>query len=108
MKWISKILLVYIVALLAVPCSDVYNSCAVTSNSQFQEASHSHNEDSDDHCTPFCQCACCSVSVVKVQFKLPDFNIPPQIFTAKKVAIRDCQFISRYSGNIWEPPKFTV
>ncbi|WP_264551131.1 DUF6660 family protein [Flavobacterium sp. N2038] len=105
MKWISTILLVYILALLVVPCSDVYNSCTDT-NSKIQEASHSHSQDNDDHCTPFCQCSCCSVSVVKFQFKLPDFNLPQQTYTVKNSVIRDCQVISRYSGSIWQPPKF--
>lgn len=105
MKWISTILLLYILALLLVPCSDVYNNCTDT-NSKFQEASHSHSQDNDDHCTPFCQCSCCSVSVIKIQFKLPDFNLPQHFYTAKKTVIKDCQIISGYFGNIWEPPKF--
>lgn len=93
-------------ALLAVPCSDVYNSCA--DSTKIVETSHSHSQDHDDHCTPFCQCACCSVSVIKVQFKLPDFNLPQNNYSSKKVVIKDCQVISGYSGNIWEPPKFFV
>lgn len=93
--------------LLAVPCGDVYNNCS-ESKLSLQESSHSHNQDEEDHCTPFCQCACCSVSVVKFNFKLPEFNVPQPAIHVKNTVIRDCQIISSYSGNIWEPPRFFV
>ncbi len=105
MKWKTTILLIYILGLLLVPCSDVYNNCADSISYQ-KEVSHNHNDDQDDHCTPFCQCSCCSVSVVKFNFKMPEFNFQQPIIILKKIVIKDCQIISRYSGSIWEPPKF--
>lgn len=107
MRWKTAILLIYILGLLAVPCSDVYNSC-VASNSVQKELTHNHSDDNDDHCTPFCQCSCCSVSVVKFNFKMPEFNLPQHIISVKNAVIKDCQVISSYSGSIWQPPKFFV
>lgn len=107
MRWKTAILLIYILGLLAVPCSDVYNSCVLSKSDQ-KEVTHNHNDDNDDHCTPFCQCSCCSVSVVKFNFKMPDFNLPQQLISVKNAVIKDCQVISSYSGSIWQPPKFFV
>ncbi|MEZ0183478.1 DUF6660 family protein [Flavobacterium plurextorum] len=107
MRWKTTILLLYILGLLAVPCSDVYNSC-ISSNSDQKELTHNHSRDNDDHCTPFCQCSCCSVSVLKFSFKMPDFNLPQQHISARNTVLRDCQFISSYTGTIWQPPKIFV
>lgn len=107
MRWKTTILLIYILGLLAVPCSDVYNSCEDTPSNQ-TELTHSHSDDNDDHCTPFCQCSCCSVSALKFTFKLPEFNLPQQLISVRNVVLRDCQVISLYSGSIWQPPKLFV
>ncbi|MFH6935933.1 MULTISPECIES: DUF6660 family protein [Flavobacterium] len=107
MRWKTTILLVYILGLLAVPCSDVYNTC-LEAKSQKKELAHNHNQDHDDHCTPFCQCSCCSVSAVKFNFKMPEFNFPQNIINVKHAVIKDCQVISSYFGSIWQPPKFFV
>ncbi|WP_407492512.1 DUF6660 family protein [Elizabethkingia anophelis] len=105
MEW--QILLVLILALFIVPCSDASNNCEISGQVK-REITHSHNNDRDDVCSPFCQCSCCGVSVVNFRFELPEFIIPTQIFSTKKVVIRDCNFISNYFGNIWQPPKFNV
>ncbi len=107
MRWKTTILLIYILGLLAVPCSDVYNTCLEV-RSQQKEIAHSHSEDKDDHCSPFCQCSCCSVSAVKFSFKMPELHTPPQLISVKNTVIKNCQVISSYTGSIWQPPKFFV
>ncbi|WP_354669343.1 MULTISPECIES: DUF6660 family protein [Flavobacterium] len=107
MRWKTTILLLYILGLLAVPCSDVYNSC-ISSKTAQKELSHNHSSDNDDHCSPFCQCSCCSVSVIKFSFKMPDLNLPQQPISSKNTVIKDCQVNSTYTGSIWQPPKFFV
>jgi len=107
MKWIATILVIYFAALFVAPCSDANNVCAEI-KSPSKELKHSHNQDRDDNCSPFCYCACCSVSITSFKFNIPEFNIPLKEFKAKKVGIRDCFFVSNYSGNIWQPPRFNA
>lgn len=107
MRWKSAIILFYILGLFLVPCSDAKNICETPKDLK-EEVAHNHKQDTNDSCSPFCQCACCSVSVTSFNFEIPEFGIPVQIFSSKKVIIRDSNFVSRYSGSIWQPPKFNV
>lgn len=107
MRWKTAILLIYILGLTAVPCSDIYNKC-IEPKSHEKELAHNHGQDNDDKCTPFCQCSCCSVPGVKFGFRLPEYNPPFAVITDKNAVIKDCQVISSYCGSIWQPPKFSV
>lgn len=107
MRWIATILLIYIAALFSVPCSDASNSCK-TSNNSSQEAQHSHDEDRDDYCAPFCQCSCCGITITTFKFDLPQFVIPIQEFKVKKIIIGNYFVVSSFSGSIWQPPEFNA
>ncbi|MGF7028751.1 MULTISPECIES: DUF6660 family protein [Sphingobacterium] len=107
MRCKAAIILFYFLGLFLVPCSDAQNICETPKELSI-EIAHSHNQDTDDNCTPFCQCECCSVTVVSFNFELPGFVIPIQTFSSKKVIIRDSNFLSRYAGSIWQPPKFNI
>ncbi len=107
MRWKATILLFYILALFMVPCGDTNNTCGTLSKFA-DETTHRHSNDSDDYCTPFCQCTCCSISVVSFNFEIPELGVLTQIFSREKVIIPDFKFISQYSDSIWQPPKFYV
>ncbi len=104
MKGMAIILLVYFSALFLVPCSDGLNLCGEPAASAGQ-AEHDHSEDSDDHCTPFCQCACCGVSVTIFHLYVPGLEAPVTYFSPARMARRDFPFFSAYSGSIWQPPR---
>jgi ferredoxin len=89
------------------PCSDAANQCYDVPETVSAPA-HDHDKDSDDGCSPSCYCNCCSVSITSFDFKMPELKQPKMLFAAQTIRLKDCSFISRYDGNIWNPPKFTV
>lgn len=108
MKWFLTIWTFYLMVLAALPCSDASNQCEDTVPKIETAQAHEHNQDSDDNCSPFCYCSCCSVSIGSFNFKPFEIKQPKVAFSTKKFTIRDYNLISRYQGNIWKPPKFTV
>ncbi len=108
MKWFLTIWTFYLMVLAALPCSDASNQCEDTVPKIETAQAHEHNQDSDDNCSPFCYCSCCSVSIGSFNFKSFEIKQPKVAFSTKKITIRDYNLISRYQGNIWNPPKFTV
>ena len=87
--------------LFIVPCSD--------SNNRYGDrvivSQTTDDHDKTDTCSPFCQCACCSISMTSLHVYIPELNVLPSIFIAKKTAIKNVHFISNYFGTIWQPPK---
>lgn len=108
MRWIITILTFYLMVLSSLPCSDGNNRCEDNSNTTEIVQSHDHNQDQDDHCSPFCYCSCCSISITYYNFKPFEIRHPRVAFITKKITIRDYTLISNYYGSIWHPPKFTV
>lgn len=105
MKWITGILLIYLVTLFGVPCSD---SVVIHNDSIENTNALSHSHDTEDYCSPFCACACCSVSIAMLKINLPEFSIPLQEFGSNKQRVKKYFAVSNYSGSIWQPPKFNV
>ena len=94
--------------LAAMPCSDAFNSCEGNASNK-TEQSHSHGNDVDDHCSPFCVCSCCSVSVVNIKHN--NFFVETEktmTNTTRKFPIYNSNFVSHYYGNIWQPPKINA
>ncbi|GGE90765.1 hypothetical protein GCM10010984_05620 [Chishuiella changwenlii] len=104
MKWFTKILLIYIMALLVVPCSDAKN-CEQTLE-ETTTVAHFHNQDNEDNCTPFCECICCGIPITNYQFRQIEEPIPLQFTASNKIIIRAYNVTSTYAGSIWQPPKF--
>lgn len=105
MKWVITIWSFYLVVLSFVPCSDdmVHRLESVTT-SQITPA-HTHDEGVDDHCTPFCNCGCCSAGITLFVFDATEFTPRSLHFSLKKVAFRNRNLVSNYEGNIWQPPQ---
>jgi len=108
MRWLLTIWAFYLLALASLPCSDAGNQCKDDGPKVETVQSHSHEKDKDDNCAPFCYCSCCSVSLTTFDFKLVEVEQPKVTFAEKKIALRDYQLVSKYHGNIWNPPKLTV
>lgn len=107
MKWCIRILVVYLLALSLVPCSDPSGRCDDMAP-EVAEASgshHHHDGGGNDHCSPFCACTCCGISVVVSEYSFPALEPPLQLNSSQEVVIHDSSFVSTYLGNIWEPPR---
>ena len=108
MKAIAFFMAFYILVLSAVPCNDMHNKCNSKNAKTELTQNHDHQQDKDDNCTPFCTCACCSASVVALDFAPFRIKKPAEFSITKKITIRNFSFVSNYFGNIWQPPKITT
>lgn len=108
MRLIITIWTFYLMALSSLSCSDGRNKCDKSIAKIEIVQSHDHNADTDDSCSPFCYCSCCSISLNSFVFKSFEIKSPKFNFVGKKIIIRDYSLVSNYYGNIWQPPKLTI
>lgn len=107
MKIFTVIFSLYILCLSLMPCSDSFNDCV--SNVDLTETTqpHQHKSDHNDLCSPFCTCACCSISA---SVKFIPFTIKlAKVVTNSKINFpnQEFTFISNFYSNIWQPPKIS-
>ncbi len=108
MKLLSFLIAIMVLALSCMPCSDTgifthgNNSRVTTSHTQTTQ--HIPGEEHQDLCSPFCQCACCSLA-----YALP-FACTPGTWV--KAGWSDQQFVSFVSHcpsgialPVWQPPQ---
>ncbi len=102
-KLFAAILSIYILLMVCKP----YVDGAIISHSQKElAAAENHSHDStDDACSPFCICSCCSVQIVlftqPIIYHLQSASAFIQIRTPTYNSI----FISDFFENIWQPPQ---
>lgn len=104
MKVTAFILNLLVLALAMIPCSDAGNKCFNRENS-VTEKTHSHGNDQDDLCSPFCICQCCGVTTQMEPFAAPDILSPSIYIHTEPATIYTITFISGFYQNIWQPPK---
>lgn len=96
---------VYLLGLSLAPCSDTLNGCEPVEESTPYE-NHNHSNDADDSCTPFCHCACCSISLTVYNFNSLTVNEPLTIIIPHTEPFWTySESHSSYFGSIWQPPK---
>jgi hypothetical protein len=106
MKFLFLFLAFYLLCLSCIPCSDS-KECNVSSVVEISPLNnHQEHNHSNEVCTPFCTCSCCSVSAFyspfnKVQFVKIDFQ-------SEKYPLHNENFNSEVSYSIWQPPKLNA
>lgn len=102
MKIFSLCMSIYLMALCCLPCGD---SEECEEKAEHQIASKIEHEDHEhplEACTPFCYCACCSVSVINQ----PIYRISIIGQSVQQLPI--ISIVRFYSGDFrsfWQPPK---
>jgi len=70
MKFLTIILAVYFLGLNFVPCGDISfedsKDCIEISQTADSPTDADHEHDSEDECSPFCQCHCCHVHTIDI------------------------------------------
>ena len=112
-KWLTTILALYLTGLSLWPCADEALSIIgqgnqgafISAKTASSEASHDHQ----DHCTPFCSCACCAATItVASQFHYS----PAYLVEVALVATTDFQYTLLQWADplsaIWQPPKLVI
>lgn len=108
MKFFTIIFSIYLVAISFLPCGDAYNDCNNSKPQTETTQDHSHKNDHNDICSPFCTCACCSTTV-NFAFQPLKIKEAKLIFAeTQKFPIWDFNFVSNFYGNIWQPPKINA
>lgn len=104
MKFVVLLCSIYLLGISLFPCNDsAAKDITLTSVQQLTANSSQHAV--QDECSPFCTCACCNVSF-SLHHLLAGVEAPrPAVLSAEKIRLRDFNFVSGYSGNIWQPPK---
>ncbi len=105
----STILSMYLLAIAILPCADDAEWCIFDIEATFgielhQDADHEHEQQCGDHCSPFCICSCCQITIrlpekAALTIAIPQghgYTFSPQIATFPDLtSIHD----------IWQPPK---
>ncbi|MCH5684560.1 hypothetical protein LWM68_09955 [Niabella sp. W65] len=92
------------------PCGDARNECN-NSPQQVkieQAAGHSHQNDHNDACSPFCSCTCCNIIAGFTLQPLKTIDLEPCLRGTLQYPIRNTFYISAYSRSIWQPPKINA
>lgn len=104
---------IYLLLLSCIPCSDACGSAAelwfdwlgIEHEAHTHDEPHSdHGSCSDDHCSPFCVCNCCSIAL-----NLPA-SLPVRIMLPPPAPIEKPTFYHQLSHSffvpsIWQPPR---
>jgi hypothetical protein len=100
MKFLRILLAILIISSSLYPCMDIENISFAESSFVNTSSQETHSE-SEDNCSPFCICACCSIS-----FSLDNYSSLSDIFYSTNSIIH---FQDNYLFNpflsIWQPPK---
>jgi len=105
MKFFTLLFSLYMLGLSCFPCGDS-EECAVKDDTTISSAAN-HNGHSQDteHCTPFCTCSCCAVSV-SLQ-TIASYKIPKRVFADKNYPAYEISYTEQISIAIWQPPKLS-
>lgn len=104
MKYFIVLFVIYLTGMMVLPCSDAFNECNTAKIQLRSSYDHSHNTDSNDNCSPFCNCNCCH-TMVDASFLLQPSTLESPFIISKKYPLIHEGFVSNYYGNIWQPPK---
>jgi len=105
MKYLAFIFAFYLMGMLLLPCNDAFNEC--TPAVKTKASDHSHKADTNDTCSPFCNCSCCH-TIVDLKFFGIRVEDEKPVFEEKEFLLTDQGFVSSYYGNIWQPPKINA
>ena len=76
MKIFSFLLSIYLFCLAIMPCSDIYlvlNEVEHSAAYHSDHESHDHNQNKEQHCSPFCTCTCCH-TLINFEFGNKDIS----------------------------------
>lgn len=104
MKVIALLISIYILYLVSLPCMD---GAACVDNQHSEQTTHHDQGDEHNHadgCSPFCICACCSVTVIITTFHFESDHsyIPVEVNIPQKQGFSSTDF-----QFIWQPPQLS-
>jgi len=101
MKFSAYFLLVIVIGMVFTPCSDAFLQFSIYANEVLSIEEDTRTHCNEDHCSPFCSCACCNTLV---EHKLVMLAISDTISDRSYVGISQKRSFKRIHS-IWDPPK---
>ncbi|WP_312697803.1 DUF6660 family protein [Sphingobacterium mizutaii] len=106
MRFASVILMVYVMVLTFIPCSDRMTESHTHLHSGTEQSSHQEQHDcSKDSCTPFCTCSCCGISLTVANFHVFNLEKPIESYANIDLTEKEYPLVSNDQENIWQPPQ---
>lgn len=107
MKFVAFILAVIVLALSIMPCND--NDVLLKAGKANTEISKklpadNHSNSTDDNCSPFCMCNCCSGFTFSFAYYQAAAVIAPVI---KKTTAHISSKVNEMALPIWQPPQLS-
>jgi hypothetical protein len=102
-RYIAALLATYLFALVLMPCNGDCGSMQTNAKTGIH-ADQGHQEESEDACSPFCLCTCCTTIVTELINQ--EFHFTPRqpvLFFAHEII----RFQSKDCSSIWQPPKLS-
>lgn len=104
MKYLSLLLSVYLLSLSFFYCNDdkehLTEAKLITTITETHDSNH---QDSFDYCTPFCICACCSMTTNLENLAIVD--LIPIAVISEELFLYNTTLKSDLHFSIWQPPK---
>jgi len=108
MKHLSGILSLYLLVIALLPCVDEGFSSEelLGQQSELIDSEHEHDESTKDHCSPFCACSCCQITIRPPASFSMFLGYPPML--GREIP----QMYSHLHGlidvdKIWQPPRLS-
>lgn len=102
MRLFSSILIIIIMAIHLVPCSDAYALAKKNTDTEFVKKGADQQHEKSDECSPFCSCSCCAIPSI-AQSRLT-ITLHPPFFPPHYPEYPRGNFID-ISLPIWQPPQ---
>ncbi|WP_420847741.1 DUF6660 family protein [Niabella beijingensis] len=106
MRTFSYILMIVLMAMQFMPCSDKVSSVRGAGSIRLETVKKSASENhKSDRCTPFCTCSCCAAQVIP----------QPSLKIALNISVFSPTYVDHYRENyidislpIWRPPQLVA
>ncbi|MBA8986866.1 DUF6660 family protein [Sphingobacterium cellulitidis] len=107
MKFISSILMIYVLVLTLIPCSDHIGEIHTHDHNKVSHQNHEKEDTNgtEDSCTPFCTCSCCGISLTAASFHIFQLENPAESFNHTELQEKEYPLVTKYQENIWQPPQ---
>jgi hypothetical protein len=107
MRLSSLGLILYVLVLLTVPCQDAFPRVnpSTTDSAIAKSELPSNQQSSQDECSPFCTCSCCSVSIVHQDISSLFASESAAVISESRILGHRNPYIKNHHSSIWQPPK---
>jgi hypothetical protein len=107
MRFLILLFNLYLLVLPCLPCGDVDECVKENKKSNLLQKEHNPKDGhTEDTCTPFCHCSCCTSLVTFLAHTTEKHKI--KFLIKKNYNLESTQYATNSGSAIWQPPKQTI